>query len=84
MFHQLYCLDILREAIIESGSPIKKEIPEVAHHCINYLRQLALCQSKTPLESIRKGLPPKITDLNRSVYVCKDWRKVYEALEMMV
>jgi len=47
MFHQLRCLDILREDIVEGNSNTT-----LRHHCLNYLRQMVMCRGDTELETI--------------------------------
>lgn len=53
----------------------------VVHHCMNYLRQMSMCQANLHLESVRSDVGPKITDLTRGGYVCRDWRMTYDLLE---
>lgn len=55
MFHQLRCLDIIREDYAsESGIPAP-----LREHCINYLRQSVLCLADVRLESVRSLLAPR-------------------------
>ena len=70
MFHQLRCLSILRTSLA------KNSIPSVLdRHCLNYLRQMMLCQSDLTLE-MEVSIPDKdITSLDRRI--CKDWSEVY-------
>lgn len=91
MFHQLECLNIVREQLV-SRSPSRNnetlrtgmclDTPrrrwEVSQHCMNYLRQMVLCHSHTALESIRSEHGPGIVDLTKSRYVCRDWTAVYD------
>jgi hypothetical protein len=81
MLHQLWCLDMIRIELQRynlSGPPA-----EITNHCLNYLRQMALCQSRTHLESIRSNKPPALADINRSIYQCRDWRPIYEFVGSM-
>ncbi|KAG2151243.1 uncharacterized protein EDB93DRAFT_1103191 [Suillus bovinus] len=47
MFHQLRCLDILREDIVRANSSAA-----LSRHCLNYLRQMIMCRSDAQLENI--------------------------------
>ncbi|EIN05097.1 hypothetical protein PUNSTDRAFT_74859 [Punctularia strigosozonata HHB-11173 SS5] len=73
MFHQMRCLDIIREDYAtRRASPLRM-------HCLNYLRQSILCMADTRLESI-------LQTGNRTVslssdYVCRDWTALYAAVE---
>jgi hypothetical protein len=49
MFHQLRCLDILRETYVS------RNVTSLTRHCLNYLRQSVLCLSDTRLESIKSS-----------------------------
>jgi hypothetical protein len=75
MFHQLHCLDVLRG---EVANTTPRNFSSEAQHCMNYMRQMAMCQSRLHLENIRGQIGPKITDLTLSTYVCDDYRKLYE------
>jgi len=44
MFHQLHCLEMIREALINGAD-------NHAAHCLNFLRQAVLCISDTTLET---------------------------------
>lgn len=82
MFHQLKCLDIIRQELVAPSqrdghtteSPSHWELTE---HCMNYLRQISLCHGNTALESVRSDQSPKITDLHRTTYECRDWSAMY-------
>lgn len=78
MFHQLQCLDVIRQALTDTQGG---DANELIHHCMNYLRQMALCHSHTALESVRADKPPKIVDLTRSMYECRDWTALYKGAE---
>ncbi|KAF7965223.1 hypothetical protein HWV62_45053 [Athelia sp. TMB] len=89
MFHQLKCLDIIREALVtpslrpESAAGSDANASDSPSHwdltnsCLNYLRQISLCHGNTAIESVRSDEPPKITDLHRSTYECQDWTALY-------
>ncbi|EPS99778.1 hypothetical protein FOMPIDRAFT_32683, partial [Fomitopsis schrenkii] len=74
MFHQLQCLNIMREAIYEPPPDEGADIALVGH-CMNYLRQMALCRGDLLLEPAEN--PGQVDDYG--VYYCRDWTAVYEA-----
>lgn len=84
MFHQLRCLNIIREVIVDfyaDDSPeaqIKK--PVLARHCMNYLKQTVLCRADMRLESVRapKGHQMTVSDIT---HTCRDWTPLYKAAE---
>lgn len=50
LFHQLKCLDIIRQEYL--GAQLKP----LGKHCLNYLRQSVLCLADTRLESTPEPL----------------------------
>ncbi|KAK1223020.1 hypothetical protein PQX77_014096 [Marasmius sp. AFHP31] len=92
MFHQLRCLDVLRARYAKvsssagghehgSGSspPVAREFA-LTHHCLNYLRQILLCNSDLHIDPII-GADHKDADLVAHTHICRDWTDVYRALE---
>ncbi|EJC99619.1 uncharacterized protein FOMMEDRAFT_93219, partial [Fomitiporia mediterranea MF3/22] len=75
LFHQMKCLDILREAYL---SPPVERPSMLVRHCLNYLRQTVLCRPNLWLESVKNpaGQASREYDM-----VCHDWTKVYEEAE---
>ncbi len=77
MFHELHCLRVLNFAFDRSH----KATGDHVHHCLNYLRQMALCSADVTLE------PGDFTKRNfdgsrtGSVHVCRDWSALYDAME---
>ena len=80
MFHQLRCLDVLREQIL---LPLEdRNIPR-SQHCLNYLRQMILCRGDMHLESFRAQTgTARETVERRGTYRCRDFRAVYNAIEV--
>ena len=71
MFHQLRCLDIIRKSIRDRTS---KEPSELDGHCLNYLRQMVLCSSRTEVD------PVAGSNGNQPIYsmrTCNNWSAVY-------
>jgi len=77
LFHQLRCLEVLREDYAER----RRETP-LGRHCLNYLRQSILCLADSKLEpAITPFFDQPHTVEFRTDYVCKDWTAVYDAAE---
>ena len=92
MYHQIHCLDALRQAILgrhghgasttpAHGSEKVKRDVEHSHHCLNYLRQTIMCSADLTLE-------PEIVEGSQDVgeglavtHVCRDWSKVHAFIE---
>ncbi|KAI0043709.1 hypothetical protein FA95DRAFT_1609156 [Auriscalpium vulgare] len=81
MFHQLRCLGIYRHELVRTHSPNATYIAkgeELTRHCLNYLRQMALCRLDTTLlPLVGHPKPHPAPDM----HVCKDWEKVYAEVE---
>jgi len=77
MFHQLKCLDIIREAY---NSPLNSSMV-LPQHCLNYLRQRFLCRPNLQLESARFGGGTKPLTSKPYDVVCPDWTAIYDAAE---
>ncbi|KAK7688218.1 hypothetical protein QCA50_008588 [Cerrena zonata] len=84
MFHQLRCLNIVREVIVDfyaDESPdAKVNKPTLVRHCMSYLRQTVLCRADMKMETVRapKGHQMTVSDVT---HTCRDWTMVYEAAE---
>jgi hypothetical protein len=78
MFHQLRCLDILRSRVVDVRKGNRKESSGqteeglLTTHCINYLREVVLCNMDLHLYAVVGGAPHD--------YICRDWERVYDAL----
>ena len=76
MFHQLRCLDIIRdEFTTPGGGPT-----ELGRHCLNYIRQMITCRGDFHLESFQYASHKDPIDQS-GVHVCRDWEAVYRAVE---
>jgi hypothetical protein len=79
LFHEIRCLDIIREGIRAFRAAHSPETPDqVVHHCMNYIRQMVLCRSNTDLESVHAHVGPRIT-VSQITHRCRDWDAVYDA-----
>jgi len=74
MFHQLHCLRYIHSALQDG------ELDGHTAHCLNALRQLALCHADTDLMPAPR-LRPGETEPRNYVKVCKDWTQVYDIVE---
>lgn len=75
MFHQIHCLNIMRESVLRTG-----DYPnEHTHHCFNLLRQAVLCAADTTLDPLNARDDGIIgTDGLGVTHICRDWTKVYD------
>ncbi|KAL1737092.1 hypothetical protein EV714DRAFT_265904 [Schizophyllum commune] len=84
VFHQLRCLDILREELVvqfqhADEPPPEKQSPLV-NHCMNYIRQTVLCRADLTMESIR-GLNYSTSTVSDVTHVCQDHTTIFRAAE---
>ncbi|PSS34214.1 hypothetical protein PHLCEN_2v1724 [Hermanssonia centrifuga] len=77
LYHQIHCLESLREAILGQGHGEGHSGVDHSSHCLNYLRQTVLCAADLTLE-------PEITEGTQDVgegiavtHVCRDWGEVH-------
>ncbi|KAG1836219.1 hypothetical protein DFJ58DRAFT_819187 [Suillus subalutaceus] len=76
MFHQLRCLDILRENIVGESSNAA-----LSRHCLNYLRQMIMCRGDAQLENILLASKENSSQpffVRPGTYVCNNWNFVLE------
>ncbi|KAL7279768.1 hypothetical protein ACG7TL_006175 [Trametes sanguinea] len=85
MFHQLRCLDIIRDTIVDfymdTSPDAKIKRPDLAQHCMNYLRQTVMCRADLRLEHVRASSGTGLTVPDVTHTTCQDWTAVYEAAE---
>ena len=75
MFHQIRCLDIIRKSIRDRAS---KGPSKLDSHCLNYLRQMILCNSATEVD-LFSGLNGQIPIY--SMRTCNNWSAVYSEVQ---
>lgn len=77
LFHQLRCLDVVRDAVVSSiqnrTAPSRKTV-----HCLNYLRQMVLCRADRYMENVRDPDAEHVVQFMGD-RTCKDWTRVYAA-----
>ncbi|KAI0095201.1 hypothetical protein BDY19DRAFT_916741 [Irpex rosettiformis] len=79
LFHQLHCLNILRIdfAKLMNDTHDLSGDPSLRKHCLNYLRQTALCHGDLHIEPITEAGNTERTH----EYMCRDWTLIYDAVE---
>ena len=76
MLHQLKCLNVIRSILPHrNDSDVQGTLVQ---HCLNYLRQMIMCRADTHLESVQDPMTSKVDEF--SVYRCRDWCAVYDAV----
>ncbi|KAF9492073.1 hypothetical protein BDN71DRAFT_1235396 [Pleurotus eryngii] len=77
VFHQLHCLRAIRDALAHPGNR-SPAIDGHFQHCLNFIRQFALCSPNLTLEPADALNRDFATQRSGAVQVCKDWRKLYD------
>jgi len=81
MFHQLRCLNIIRQGLVEFRFHDRQKSPErIVEQCMDYIKQMVLCRADVRLESARNPTGPRIA-VSDVTHTCRDWSKVYTAAE---
>ncbi|KAG9222287.1 hypothetical protein CCMSSC00406_0006584 [Pleurotus cornucopiae] len=79
LFHQLRCLDIIRNGIAVFRSSKTPDPPDaLVHHCMNYIRQMIMCRANTDLESVRSHVGPRVA-VSETTHRCRDWTRTFYA-----
>ncbi|KAK0214240.1 hypothetical protein EDD85DRAFT_943265 [Armillaria nabsnona] len=76
MFHELHCMRMLNLAFARSR--VASEAHN--HHCLNYLRQQALCSADLTLEPGDFMERDFVLSRTGSMHVCHDWSAVYSIM----
>ncbi|KAF9045156.1 hypothetical protein BJ165DRAFT_1347011, partial [Panaeolus papilionaceus] len=84
MLHQIRCLGIIREILddyyADESPNAKFKKPQLAKHCMNYIRQMVLCNADLRLETVRAGRGNRLT-VPEVTHTCRDWTTVYAEAE---
>ncbi|EMD38088.1 hypothetical protein CERSUDRAFT_93608 [Gelatoporia subvermispora B] len=83
MFHQLYCLNVIRKAIVDA-SWINDEDRDLTTFCFNYIHQLSLCAASTRLEPVKQLTSGIGVNGLGMEHTCRDWSLVYTSVEQHV
>lgn len=90
MYHQLHCVEGIRNDIIDAIAGHRLEAPGArshAHHCFNYIRQALLCGADIALEAaelIRRpnGNLATSSSGEEVIHQCRDWTEVRRFVEL--
>ena len=63
---------------LDDGPPLSKRNVEHSAHCLNYLRQTALCAADMTLEPEIEEGSQEVGEGLGATHVCRDWSKVHE------
>ncbi|KAJ7454746.1 hypothetical protein FB451DRAFT_652612 [Mycena latifolia] len=78
MYHEIHCLQQFRDTLVEPN-------PRVPwghlHHCLNYLRERALCQADLTLEPGDFATRNFAQDRVGATHVCRDWDAVISTVD---
>ena len=83
MFHELRCLDIIRQSYVSQEARSPQGPSAVSLHCLNYLRQMVLCRRDIRLEPVVDTEGPHAVH-PWGPMTCKDWTVVYDAYDLNV
>lgn len=74
MFHQLHCLRMFRWTMEDPSAEVYH-----AQHCLNYMRQMALCGADATLEPQDRDGEQTLASFsgNGRTHTCRDWSQVY-------
>ena len=79
MYHERHCLRMLWHALNPEATQGNLEVSNAhAQHCLNYLRQMILCESNMRLEPLVDG---EKTDGLGLEHTCRDWTVLYDYAE---
>jgi hypothetical protein len=81
VYHQLHCLNGLRNIFMQPGWADNKNTNWHVNHCLNYLRQAILCNGDTTLEPsflyrLKNGKYAPAAHGTGVVHECRDWTAV--------
>ncbi|KAF5360892.1 hypothetical protein D9756_004516 [Leucocoprinus leucothites] len=84
MFHEIRCLNIIRKTLADYYADESEDAqirsPQLAHHCMNFIRQMVLCRANLRLEPVRAAKGNHVTAWEVT-HTCQDWTAVYSAAE---
>ncbi|MCJ1285827.1 hypothetical protein MMC26_005168 [Xylographa opegraphella] len=91
-FHELHCLKFVRQWTYKDHYHPNLTVEEVVHyqehsdHCIEYLRQAAICHGDTSLVGFKweREKQKPVMSLRRSPHMCIDWEQLMSSLKERV
>jgi hypothetical protein len=75
LFHQLKCLEILRDVFQDNGSHLTTR-KAIASHCMNYIRESLLCMA-----DMRNSPQGTLHTIAGYDMLCYDWEVLFEEAE---
>jgi hypothetical protein len=79
LYHELHCL---HELVLTMNGNYTTATGGHSRHCLNYLRQMALCQADDTLEPVLKATDKSVHwDVTASVHICEDWTAPMREME---
>ncbi|KAJ6617496.1 hypothetical protein B0H10DRAFT_1304391 [Mycena sp. CBHHK59/15] len=82
MYHEIHCLQQFRDILVEQD--VQYSNPKFRghlHHCLNYLRERALCQADLTLEPGDFTTRNFAEDRIGATHICRDWTAVIEKVD---
>ncbi|KAJ7100383.1 hypothetical protein C8R44DRAFT_946770 [Mycena epipterygia] len=76
MFHQLWCLNVIRRDYVAGPMDAGKGTSAATRHCLNYIRQMILCRGDRRLEAVVDPYGAHAVQA-RGTQMRRDWREVY-------
>ncbi len=70
MYHELHCIQTFAVALVENT---REQWPHF-RHCLNYIRQMAMCRPDLTVEAGRFVDEQFVGAAPGAVHVCQDWR----------
>ena len=80
LFHQLKCLNIVRDSLMARRNPPHTKPSRLAIYCMDYIRQTVLCRGDLTMESGRHPTGPN-TVVSDVTHVCRDWSVIWDEVE---
>ncbi|KAJ7284606.1 hypothetical protein C8J57DRAFT_1217019 [Mycena rebaudengoi] len=77
MYHEIHCLQQFRDTLAERKSFAWGHL----HHCLNYMRERALCQADMTLEPGDFRARNFAEDRVGATHICRDWNAVISVVD---
>lgn len=78
MFHELHCMRYIHGVLTATKTPLHAHL----HHCLDYLRQMTLCDADLTLEAGDFMTRNFTEERGGSIHICRDWEAVYDEATM--
>ncbi|KAJ7914871.1 hypothetical protein B0H13DRAFT_2324871 [Mycena leptocephala] len=80
MYHELHCLQQFRDTLMDPYPQPNSKLSHL-HHCLEYLRERALCQADLTLEPGDFTKRNFAEDRVGATHVCRDWNAVISKVD---